>query len=285
MAREAWLHNLGLKPEFRTETVWYEHNKVAFLSDIQIPKFDASAKYFVQHLNQIKEAVKLSAGRFPICIPDILENLDILALLRGNEACCYDLMDEPEMVTRYLDAIADIYMDYYIPFYDAVKFGENGKECMYTAFGIWGRDMVAKIQCDFSCLMSPNQFEEFVIPYLKKQTEEIPYTMYHLDGKDAIKHLPAVLRLKKLNALQWTPGAGQPDGGSECWYPIYDVVMEADKSIWVGLEDGTAEEMAKKAEKIAKRYDNKGIYFFVLPTIKEKDKKFFTDIFGEGDDN
>lgn len=272
---------LGLRPCFQHDTVWYKHLPANSLSDIPLPVYDKEAKYFVEHLARIKKAVELSKGRYPVCIPDILENIDVLALLRGNEECCYDIMDEPETVKKYLDAIADIYMKYYDAFYDAVRFGESGRECMYTAFGIWGNGPTAKIQCDISALLSPAQFDEFVIPYLRRQTEEIEYTMYHLDGKDAIRHLPSILKLEKLNALQWTHGAGQPDGGNECWYPIYDAAQEAGKSIWISIEDGSAKEMAAKAKKYARRYANTGVYICVWPAIPEKDKVWFTEEFGE----
>ena len=271
---------LGIQPNFMADTVWYNHLRVDALSEIPLPAFNPQAKYFLQHLGQIKQAVKNAEEQFPIAIPDILENFDILSLLRGNEETCFDMMDDEETVKKYLDAIADIYMNYYDAFYDVVKFGKDNKECVYTAFSIWGPDKTAKIQCDFSCMMSTGQFEDFVIPSLKRQTEEIPYTMYHLDGKDAVRHLDAKCKLEKLNAVQWTPGAGQPDAGYEGWYPIYDKVRDSGKSLWLGFGDGTPEEYIEKAKKIVARYGNSGMYFH-FPTVKPEQKKLFIEAFGE----
>ena len=49
--------------------------------------------------------------------------------------------------------------------------------------------------------------------------ERLDHSLYHLDGPDAIKHVPALMELEKLDALQWTCGAGQPDGACPRWYP------------------------------------------------------------------
>jgi 5-methyltetrahydrofolate--homocysteine methyltransferase len=69
-----------------------------------------------------------------------------------------------------------------------------------------------------------------------------------------------VLEVKDLNAVQWTPGAGKPDGGSEDWYPVYDMVKKGDKSLWVSIEDGSFDDWVEKADKLVKRYGSDGLY-------------------------
>lgn len=270
---------LGLEPQYEPDTVWYKHIMCEQLQEIPKIKFDGNNKIWKEHLSVVKKAVELAKGEFFVAIPDILENIDVLSLLRGNEPTCFDLMDCPETVKEYLDDIADIYMNYFDKMYELTN---KDREVCYTAFSLWARDKVAKIQCDFSCLLSCVQFDEFVLPYLLRQTEKIPYTMYHLDGKDAIRHLPSLMKLQKLNALQWTSGAGQPDGGCEKWFPIYDAVIESGKSLWISFCDGEIEEMVQKAKVIAKRYDNKGLYFH-FPPIKSHQKKLLENAFGKCD--
>jgi corrinoid protein of di/trimethylamine methyltransferase len=53
-------------------------------------------------------------------------------------------------------------------------------------------------------------------------------------------HLPALLEIKELNAIQWTPGVGEPQGGSPKWYDLYKKILAAGKSImasWVTLDE------------------------------------------------
>ena len=87
-------------------------------------------------------------------------------------------------------------------------------------------------------MISEKDFQRFAIPFFREQCEKIDYTLYHLDGVDAIRHLDAVLELKELNAVQWTPGVGQPQGGDPCWYDLYRKILSHGKSImpcWVEL--------------------------------------------------
>ena len=99
---------------------------------------------------------------------------------------------------------------------------------------------VAKLQSDVSLMISGPDFRRFAIPYLREQCQKIDYTLYHLDGIEAIRHLDDLLEIKELNAIQWTPGVGQPQGGDPCWYDLYRQILKAGKSImpcWVELNE------------------------------------------------
>ena len=53
-------------------------------------------------------------------------------------------------------------------------------------------------------------------------------------------HLDALLEIEELNAIQWTPGVGEPQGGSPKWYDLYNKILAAGKSImacWVTLDE------------------------------------------------
>ena len=53
-------------------------------------------------------------------------------------------------------------------------------------------------------------------------------------------HLDALLEIKELNAIQWTPGVGEPQGGSPKWYDLYRKIIAGGKSImacWVTLDE------------------------------------------------
>ena len=64
--------------------------------------------------------------------------------------------------------------------------------------------------------------------------------MYHLDGIDAIRHLDAVLEIEELNAVQWTPGVGEVQGGNARWFDLYKKILASGKSImanWVTIDE------------------------------------------------
>lgn len=128
------------------------------------------------------------------------------------------------------------------------------------------------MQCDFSAMMSPTQFKELIVPSLKKQCDALDYSLYHLDGPDALRHLPALMEIDSLKALQWTPGAALPEAADEQWFPVYDKVFEAGKSLWISNREGGAEVQIDRAKKLVKRYGIKGTYIIFGKTDPDSAK-------------
>ena len=262
---------LGCEPGFTRDTVWFPE----FMTDCD--QFE-SIRYFEEnrwwktHREMLKKAIVLADGDFYVDIPDIVENLDILSAMRGPQELCFDILDKPDCVRRGVEKIDELYFRYYDRCYDIVKDSDNSSA--YTAFLILGKGRTAKIQCDFCSLISPDMFREFVQPSLRKQCRQLDHSIYHLDGPDAIKHLDALMEIEELDALQWTCGAGQPDGGHEKWYPIYDKVREAEKSLWISFGDGGMDDWADSARRLVRRYGKSCMYFLfpVFPDVESAQK-------------
>ena len=257
---------IGSEPVFTDETVWFSET-MADIRDAGRLVYDPDNIWWRTHLDMFKRAAPLAGNEFLVDIPDIVENIDILAALRGPQNLCYDLMDEPEAVKKALGMLNAVYFTYYDAIYDIVK-GSDGSSA-YTAFAIWGPGKTAKVQCDFNTMMSPGQFREFVLPGLKEQCAALDNSIFHLDGPDAIKHAPAVAEIAGLNALQWTCGAGQPDGGNEKWFGMYDIVLGAGKNLWLAISDGGPADWAASASRLIKRYGPDRLYL-IFPTFESK---------------
>jgi hypothetical protein len=128
--------------------------------------------------------------------------------------------DELTLVNR-------IYFEVFDRIYDIIQ--EDG-EMAFCYFSLWGPGKVSKLQSDISVMISEEDFQRFALPFLSEQCRKIDYTLYHLDGVDALRHLDAVLGIRELNAVQWTPGYGQPQGGDPEWYGLYRKILEAGKA-------------------------------------------------------
>lgn len=258
---------LGAEPNFQWDTVWYRPCMEDLKGHPPL-RYDPDNRWWRLHQQMMGRAQAAAQGRFRVNIPDMIENIDILAAMRGPQDTLYDLMDEPEAVMERLEEIDQVYFNYYDAFYQMLKAPDGSSS--YTAFHILGRGRVAKIQCDFSAMMSPQQFRQFILPSLRRQTERLDHSLYHLDGPDAIRHVPCLMELTQLDALQWTCGAGQPDGGCSRWDPIYDQVTEAGKSLWVMLQDGGVQDWIRGAERLMDKY-GKHRFYFVFPEMSEWD--------------
>jgi len=257
---------LGSEPIFTKETLWYKECVGDWDSFGKI-EYDPDNKWWRLHLAMLRTAKALANDDFLITIPDIVENMDIVSALRGPQNLCYDLMDYPDKVLRAVTEVDDLYFTYYDAMYDVVK--EADGSSAYTAFAIWGRGRTAKIQCDFCAMISPDQFREYAQPGLRRQCQRLDNSIYHLDGPDAIKHVPALMEIEELDGLQWTCGDGQPDGGNERWYPIYDQVRAAGKSLWIHLSDGGEKDWVESAERLIKRYGPNCLYL-IFPDFSDK---------------
>lgn len=258
---------LGAEPVFTPATVWYE----PCIEDIETHPpiaFDPENKWWKLHKQLIRRLRDAAGDEFRIDIPDLIENLDIYAAMRGPQDALYDLMDDPDRVHEALRQIDRTYFQYYDALSEIVSDDEGVTS--YTCFGILGRGRIAKIQCDFSAMISPDHFYEFVVPALQMQTQGLDHTLYHLDGPDAIRHVPAIMTLDRLDALQWTCGAAQPDGACPRWYGIYDQVAQAGKGLWIQLYDGGVDDWIRGAESLMERYGKKRFYFF-FPDMSLRD--------------
>ena len=77
-------------------------------------------------------------------------------------------------------------------------------------------------------------------PFIREQCRWLDYSLYHLDGVAAVRHLDALLEIEELDAIQWTPGVGEPQGGDPRWYDLYRRIRAAGKSVmpcWVEVDE------------------------------------------------
>jgi hypothetical protein len=220
---------LGAELEGREDTIWIRENP-AFDNHILL---DETNRWYQLHLDLLKACKAKAQGHYRVGCPDLMEGLDVLAGLKGSDQVLMDIMLEPDKTLEQLQAINDSYFKVFDAIYDRIN--EDG-EMTFCYFSLWGPGKTSKLQCDISIMISPEDFRTFSLPFLKEQCNKIDYTLYHLDGVDAIRHLDALLEIENLNAIQWTPGYGQPQGGDPVWYDLYKKILAGGKSVmanWV----------------------------------------------------
>lgn len=262
---------LGSNIVFNHDTVWFDHF-VEDWNEQPTLKYDPNNKWWQEHLALVSKIRKMAGDDFYVGIPDIIENVDILASLRGANDLIFDMVDEPEEIEKRLGELDNVYFEYYDRFYDLLK-DKDGGSC-YTVFQIWGPGRTAKLQCDFSAMMSPNQFREFIQPSLRQQAAKLDQVLYHLDGPDAIKHLDAILEIDKIDALQWTSGDHGPDGTLEDWYEIYDKARAAGKSLWIKVYSGEFDDWIAGIDRLVSRYGSNAMFLHLPEMSRDQADRF-----------
>ncbi len=219
---------LGSEPSFAIDTVWYK----PCIRDLDSPQslyFDPNNSWFQKQKAILEAGMEISQGRFLVSMPDLVENIDILASLRGTQALMIDMIERPDYIRARTTEINQIYFYAFSQFYNVIAPFWGGN--VFSAFCIWGPGKTAKVQCDTAAMISPQMFTELVVPSLTEQCEWLDFSMFHLDGTQAIRHLDALLEIEALDAIEWTPQVNVPQGGDPTWFDLYRKILDANKSI------------------------------------------------------
>lgn len=220
---------IGGSYKLAPHTVWFENQPL-------IEDFDALPEFLLHKDSPMYRLVDsftkgfLEAGKAKLytSITDIGGTYDVLAALRGTQDLLMDLYDSPQQVKEAVRRIQPLWKEYFLHY---AKLLMEGQGCMTSWQPIYSEKSYYPLQCDFSAMISPKMFEEFILPDLKYQTEYMERSIYHWDGPDEIPHLDHLLSLPRLTAIQWTAGDGNPDLTDECWFDNYRRIQAAGKSL------------------------------------------------------
>ena len=215
------------------DTIWI-HPNPNYTDNIV---FDPQHPNWLLHKELLRACKEKAQGHYYVGMPDLMEGLDVLAALKGTDQVLLDTVMYPERLEHQMQQINDIYFQVFDELYDIIR---EGDEMTFCYFSSWAPGKMSKLQSDISTMISVDDYRRFVQPFIREQCQRIDYTLYHLDGVGAIHHLDALLEIQELNAIQWTPGVGEPQGGSPKWYDLYKKILASGKSImacWVTLDE------------------------------------------------
>ncbi|MEG1427011.1 MAG: hypothetical protein RSC76_04920 [Oscillospiraceae bacterium] len=166
--------------------------------------FDEDSPWFQRTLSIIRKVKLLSRGNMVLGFPDLGGVMDILSAFFPSTELFYAMADTPEEVKRLISEIETAWFTVYNRLFAEFEgfAGYSHWSCIYSA----EKSYIS--QCDFSFMLGPVDFDEFVLPTLKKEFHAMVNSIYHLDGSGEVKHLDKLLACKELQAVQWVPGDG-----------------------------------------------------------------------------
>ncbi len=213
---------LGAKLDTSSGRVWFFPNGNPEISELHV-KYDPNNMWSKRIKDIAKTALEYFDGNVLVGFPDFGGILDIAASLIGTQELLFATLDEPEEVKRLCEEIQVAWYDALADFTELLK-----PQGAYTDWNLlMSKTPTHVIQCDFSAMISREMFSEFVLEYLRRDTEKLGHCLYHLDGPDALQHLDALLTLKDLSVIQWVYGAGAPTAIH--WIDVYKKIREAGK--------------------------------------------------------
>jgi len=216
---------IGAKPVYGNDTIWF--NKV-YENIEDIPK-KRDEKTFNKHLELSKYLAKNSNDQYFLGMPDNTGTIDAIAHVFDSSKLLLEMYENPEGVIKAILKVNKIWKETSEEFYKISENINNGGAHAWMHLLAPGR--LQHMQCDLSVMISPEMYENFVMPELEKQMEWIEYPVYHFDGIEQQRHLDCLLSLSKLKAIQWTEVAGQPSPSH--FIPIIKKIQDAGKRLIV----------------------------------------------------
>ena len=210
-----------------------------------------------QHLTRLQNRFKQDS-EVPFSITDLGGIMDIICSLRSTQELLYDLYDYPEQVKAFTKEVERVWFEAFDKQVEVIR--STG-----MPYNNWMNIPSTKpwypIQSDFCAMLSPEHFEEFILPHIVNQANYMERSIYHLDGTGELPHLDMLLDIPTLTGIQWTAGAGQAPLWGEKWFDIYRKIQDKKKNLV--LLGGISENDLDGAERLIKSLDPTGTYISI----------------------
>lgn len=249
----------GSVPTYKPDTIWLSETLTG--PDADQIFFDENI--YQKHLQHVKELVKFSKNEHFVAMPDNCGVLDGLAAIRGTENLLFDVLEEPEFVKEGIKKLIDIQRKTLPGFYDAIRQNNDGGST-HAWMHLWSPKRVLQTQCDFSVMISPEQYKTFVLPELEATAEWADCVVYHLDGQEQIRHLDYILSVDAIKMIQWTDVAGQPPASE--FIPVFQRIQKSGKGLVLLLQSW-------EVEKVMTQLSSRGLQIVVNDVHSEENAK------------
>lgn len=209
---------------------------------------------FQQELDTITWLAKEGQGRFFVGSPDNCGSYDALSQLRGESDLLFDIVDEPDKATRAAARVVDVLLESGDALFEAIKQNNYGGS-IHAGYGTWAPGRHWQLQCDMSVMISPEMFREYIMDELKRTSEYLDFSIYHMDGNEQIRFLDDILSIEKINMIQWVQVTGQPPAIN--FVPELKKIQAAGKGIII-------EVYKSQVKDLLEAISSKGLYLRVI---------------------
>jgi 5-methyltetrahydrofolate--homocysteine methyltransferase len=235
-------------------------------------KFQPDGKWWEKTVERIRAFRARCDGKLLVCGPNLQSGLDCLSAIRGPEKLLMDVVTVPDKVKAALDAVCRAYDEALAALSvetGVEEFGDITRHQMYC------RGKIGIPQCDFSCMISPEMFREFEVSCLEREVKPLAAATYHLDGPDAIVHLPAICEIDGIDVIQWQPGAGE--AVEKDWTDLYKRIDSLGKGQVLG-GGGVLTSDHEYLKGLWRELDSRKLFFVTSASSVKQANEFLEDL-------
>ncbi|MHB9078747.1 MAG: hypothetical protein ACYC3X_14805 [Pirellulaceae bacterium] len=261
----AWLGaDLELRP--RQFTSW----STPFVQDWDehpLLRIDPANRWWRLYLQVVQESVQAGAGKWVTGYPDLHTGIDALSALRGPENLALDLVQHPAAIGRAMAQLTELWKFVVDTVSDIVV--PAGQGTSNWTMGWSKRRFLCVGQNDFSCMISPAMFETFCWQDNLECCAHVDHTLYHLDGPGAIRHVPLLLRLERLDSIQWIQGAGSSLPSQ--WLDLLRQIQAGGKSVqlYYGAGHGENADLKRELDILCSALDPRRLFIWATANSME----------------
>lgn len=223
----------GATPVFRNDTTWYEPC-CQNLQDLLNLKFNRNNEWWRAVLHMTQLSLNRAEGRYLTqWNGEIMAVMDVIAGVLGIEPTLEAMIEHPEIIHTVRHRMSAWSRQ---TFDDGFAMCKDRQEGSIDWMSLWSPGRVVSSQCDMSAMISPAMFRDFVVPELTDLYNHLDFGIYHLDGPDAIRHVDELLKIEKLDLIQWVPGTkiGDPQFTNPLnWIDLFRKIQEGGKKVIV----------------------------------------------------
>jgi len=221
----------GVELEYK-EVTSYSIPSIKDWSQLDSVKLDFNNPYFKKLEEMTYAALERCKGKYLVGYTDLHPGIDCAAAFRDPEQLCIDLMMEPDKVKQLVDISS---RDFPVIFNHFDSILKSHGQLSVTWMGIPSFGTIHIPSCDFSTLVSPEMFDEFILPSILSEIKMVSHNVFHLDGKGVAKNIDRILEMPEINAIQWVQGVGD-DLPIMQSTPFIKKIQNAGKSVVVDLQ-------------------------------------------------
>ncbi len=246
----------GVELEYK-EVTSYAISNIKDWSQLDDIRLDFNNPYFKKIEEMTYAVLERCQGKYMVGYTDLHPGLDCAAAFRDPQQLCIDFLLDPDEVKRLIDISSRDFQRIFDHFDSILK---KHNQLSVTWMGIPSFGKIHIPSCDIATMISPEQFEEFVLPVIQNEVKLLTHNVFHLDGKGVANHIDHLLKISEINAIQWVQGVGD-DFPIMQWVPFIKKIQAAGKSVVVDVQ-------VSELESFIREMDPKGLLLCIAADEK-----------------
>ena len=225
-------------------------------------RIDPANKWWRLYLQVLRESVRAGKDKWVTGYPDLHSGIDALSALRGPENLADDLVNNPAVIHRAMRQLTDLWKFVVDTVSEIIL--PAGQGTSNWTMGWSHKQFLCIGQNDFSCMISPAMFETFCCQDNLECCNHVDCSIYHLDGPGAVRHVPMLLKLDRLNCIQWIQGAGSPLPSQ--WLDLLRRIQSAGKSVqlYYGKDHGGDADLKRELDILCGALDPNRLFIWAI---------------------